>query len=120
MIAYKLKVLNITRILVVVQQVSRVRRQATSGDDADDRSYDVEISLPSIDSEEVTNENTGLSDRIERILESIILEQNKLNVNDALPNVVLDPSSFDIDQEFACPEGEVVVGNQCGKTIILF
>ena len=65
--------------------------------------------------EEVTNEQTGVSQRIEQILQSIILEQDKLNVNDALPNVVLDPSSFDIDQEFACQEGEVVVENQCGE-----
>ena len=85
-----------------------------SGSD-DDRSYDLEISFPTIDNEEVTNEQTGVSQRIEQILQSIILEQDKLNVNDALPNVVLDPSSFDIDQEFACQEGEVVVENQCGE-----
>jgi hypothetical protein len=54
-------------------------------------------------------------ERIERLLQSIILEQNKLDVNDTLPNVLLDKTSINIAQSFACPNGQVVVDNDCGQ-----
>ena len=56
-------------------------------------------------------------ERIERLLQSIILEQNKLDVNDTLPNVLLDKTSINIAQSFSCPSGQVVVGNDCGELI---
>ena len=102
--------------------VRRFKRQAANsvgsgpdggGGSGDERSYELEISFPTIDNEEVTND-AGQRERIERILESIILEGDQLNVKDKLPNVVLDKSSIDIDQEFACKDGEVVRDNQCG------
>jgi hypothetical protein len=49
------------------------------------------------------------------LLQSIILEQNKLDVNDTLPNVLLDKTSINIAQSFACPNGQVVVDNDCGQ-----
>lgn len=74
----------------------------------------MEISFPTVDNDEVANDQ-GKKERIERLLQSIILEQNKLDVNDTLPNVKLDKTSLNIAQEFACGNGQVVVENECGK-----
>jgi hypothetical protein len=59
-------------------------------------------------------------ERIERLIQSIILEQNKLDVNETLPNVLLDKTSLNIAQSFSCANGQVVVGNDCGKLLDLF
>ena len=60
----------------------------------------------------MTNE-AGVRERIERLIERVILEQNRLDVNDTLPNVLLDRSSIAIDEEFTCQDGEVVAENEC-------
>ena len=62
----------------------------------------------------------SFQERIERLLQSIILEQNKLDVNDTLPNVLLDKTSINIAQSFACPNGQVVVENDCSEYLLLF
>lgn len=90
---------------------TRIKRQIGNRNN-DDQAYQLEISLPTIDNDEVTND-AGQRERIERLLQSIILEQNKLNVSATLPNVQLDKSSFSIDEEFTCNKGEVVVDNDC-------
>ena len=59
--------------------------------------------------------SSSFQERIERLIESIILEQNKLDVNDTLPNVQLDKTSIAIDREFSCEEGHVVAENECGE-----
>ena len=84
----------------------RLRRQAP------EQAYQLEISFPTKDTDEVTNEE-GQRERIERLIQSIILEQNKLDVNDTLPNVLLDKSSINIANEFTCPNGQVVQDNEC-------
>ncbi len=88
---------------------------AGGGESNSDQAYSIEFSIPTRDADEVTNES-GARERIERLIEKIILEQNKLDVNDTLPNVLLDKSSIAIDQEFTCKDGEVVVENECGES----
>ncbi|XP_040577922.1 uncharacterized protein uif [Lepeophtheirus salmonis] len=88
--------------------LSRVKRQT----DTDDQAYQLEISFPTIDADQVTNDD-GKRQQIQELIESIILEQNKLNVNDTLPNVQLDKSSIILGQEFSCDDGQVVVENEC-------
>eukprot|EP00096_Caligus_rogercresseyi_P005025 TRINITY_DN1980_c0_g2_i1.p1 TRINITY_DN1980_c0_g2~~TRINITY_DN1980_c0_g2_i1.p1 ORF type:complete len:2992 (-),score=731.35 TRINITY_DN1980_c0_g2_i1:531-9380(-) len=86
-----------------------VRRQL---DGEEDQAYQLEISFPTVDADSVSNE-AGRREAIEDLLASIILKENKLNVNDTLPNVLLDKSSILINQEFTCPPGEVVVDDGC-------
>ena len=96
-------------------QVRRIKRQiAQQNGGGDDQTYQLEIQFPTIDNDEVTN-GEGKRERLQRLIESIILEQNKLDVNDTLPNVQLDKSSFAIEKQFTCDEGEVVSDNDCGK-----
>merc|ERR1712088_1069132 len=54
-----------------------------------------------------------MGERIERLLEQIILEENSLNVNGSLPGTILDRASVTLSQSFACPIGSVVRGSAC-------
>ena len=89
----------------------RYKRQVGGRRD-DKQAYELEISFPTIDTEEVTNEE-GQRAAIENLLKSIILDQDRLSVNDTLPNVLLDRGSLLIDKEFTCEDGHVVADNEC-------
>ena len=101
--------------------LTRIRRQigSQSGSGQDqDQAYSIEFSVPTKDTDEVTNE-AGFRESIERLIEKVILEENRLDVNDTLPNVLLDKSSIAIDKEFTCQDGEVVRENECGECLML-
>jgi len=98
-----------------VDRVFRIRRQVSgdsNGGEDEDQAYSLEISLPTKDGEEVTNDQGRIA-RIQSLIEKVILEDKKLDVDDTLPNVVLDKSSVAIQKEFACDAGEVVVEDEC-------
>merc|ERR1712079_878064 len=86
----------------------RLRRQAPG----EEQAYQLEIKFPTKDTDEVTN-GQGQQERIERLIQSIILEQNKLAVNDKLPNTILDKTSVAVQQSFTCPDGDVVSDTEC-------
>ena len=86
---------------------TRVKRQ-----ELESQKYDLEISFPTTDDDEYVN-SSGQRERIERLLEQILLEENSLNVNDSLPGTNLIRASVSLDQSYTCPKGSVVVGSQC-------
>ncbi|XP_063614589.1 sushi, von Willebrand factor type A, EGF and pentraxin domain-containing protein 1-like isoform X2 [Penaeus indicus] len=87
----------------------RARRQASP--DSDDV-YDVKITFPSVN-DPVQHSNAELESTVRRLIEGIILEKDEFDVRDALPNVVPDPSSLQLNSEYSCPVGKVVVGSEC-------
>ncbi|XP_069982834.1 uncharacterized protein uif isoform X2 [Penaeus vannamei] len=87
----------------------RAKRQATP--DSDDV-YDVKITFPSVN-DPVQHSNAELESTVRRLIEGIILEKDEFDVRDALPNVVPDPSSLELNSEYSCPVGKVVVGSEC-------
>ncbi|XP_069982832.1 uncharacterized protein uif isoform X1 [Penaeus vannamei] len=115
----------------------RAKRQATP--DSDDV-YDVKITFPSVNdglsasrsrretdqayqynlkvsfaakNDPVQHSNAELESTVRRLIEGIILEKDEFDVRDALPNVVPDPSSLELNSEYSCPVGKVVVGSEC-------
>lgn len=52
-----------------------------------------------------------------QVIESIILEEDQFDVRDALPNVVPDPSSLQLESEYSCPVGKVSPGSFSSECI---
>jgi len=77
-----------------------------------EQKYDFQLSFP-VDSDEATNVADGTRQKLEDLLNSILLETEALAVNDTLPGTQLDPSSISFEQSFRCNAGEVVVDDQC-------
>jgi hypothetical protein len=100
------------RVNVDCKQKSRVRRQQSDSTDSDTGHYEVAISFPAT-SDPVRNINSNEKSTIQSLVEKIILESNHFDVGETLPNVVPDPSSLSLDDEFICPEGQVVVAPHC-------
>merc|ERR1712038_2034034 len=88
---------------------SKVKRQATEVD----QKYDLEISFPTLDGEDAINIHGGRREKIERLLQEIIIDENNLSVDNILPGTLLDPASVDITQSFSCPLGSVVIDSTC-------
>ena len=87
---------------------NRIKRQS----DPDEQAYDLKISFPTLEGDEAVRAD-GRREKIERLLQSIILEQSQLNVESTLPGTLLDPASIRLEQSFSCPSGSVVIGNSC-------
>ena len=58
-------------------------------------------------SDPVQNINTNERSSVLRLIQSIILEDDQFDVRDALPNVVPDPASLNLESEYSCPIGKV-------------
>jgi hypothetical protein len=67
-------------------------------------------------SDPVVNSNSNQRANIQRLLEKLILEEDQFDVHDILPNTVPDPASLNLESDYACPVGEVVMAPDCGKT----
>lgn len=70
-------------------------------------------------SDPVVNSNSNQRTNIQRLLEKLILEEDQFDVHDILPNTVPDPASLNLESDYACPVGEVVMAPDCGKIIYL-
>ncbi|KAK3869849.1 hypothetical protein Pcinc_024872 [Petrolisthes cinctipes] len=93
----------------VARQAEREGRQAAvESDDV----YDVKITFPSAN-DPVKHSDTDLEATVRQLIETIILEDDQFDVRDALPNVVPDPSSLNLESEYSCPVGKVVIGSEC-------
>jgi len=68
----------------------------------------------------VVNSNSNQRANIQRLLEKLILEEDQFDVHDILPNTVPDPASLNLESDYACPVGEVVMAPDCGKTPTLW
>lgn len=68
-------------------------------------------------SDPVINGNSNQRANIQRLLEKLILEEDQFDVHDILPNTVPDPASLNLESDYACPVGEVVMAPDCGKTL---
>lgn len=66
-------------------------------------------------SDPVVNSNSNQRANIQRLLEKLILEEDQFDVHDILPNTVPDPASLNLESDYACPVGEVVMAPDCGK-----
>ena len=86
---------------------NKVKRQA----DEVDQKYDLEISLPTLGGDDAINIKNGRREKIQRLLEEIILNENNLDIDSRLPGAVLD--SVDISESFACPTGSIVIDGTC-------
>jgi len=93
----------------VKKSKNKVKRQAPEVD----QKYDLEISFPTFDGEDAININNGRREKIERLLQEIILDENNLNIDNTLPGTLLDRTSVDISSSFSCPPGSVVIDNTC-------
>lgn len=51
-------------------------------------------------------------------MEKLILEEDQFDVHDILPNTVPDPASLELESDYACPPGQVVVPPDCGIYIL--
>lgn len=67
-------------------------------------------------SDPVVNSNSNQRANVKRLLEKLILEEDQFDVHDILPNTVPDPASLNLESDYACPVGEVVMAPDCGKT----
>lgn len=65
------------------------------------------IPSPLPNSDPVQHSNAELESTVRRLIEGIILEKDEFDVRDALPNVVPDPSSLELNSEYSCPVGKV-------------
>ena len=90
----------------------RVKRQAADADPDQEQAYDLEISFPTLDGDEAINQR-GQREKIEFLLQSILLENNQLSVDDKLPGTSLDLNSILLEPSFSCPPGQVVVDSSC-------
>lgn len=72
-----------------------------------------------INSDPVVNGNSNQRANIQRLLEKLILEEDQFDVHDILPNTVPDPASLNLESDYACPIGEVVMAPDCGKILYI-
>ncbi|XP_046990617.1 sushi, von Willebrand factor type A, EGF and pentraxin domain-containing protein 1 [Schistocerca americana] len=90
---------------VPVEPLGRQSRQASD-------TYNIEISFPAIN-DPVINSNTNERSSVQRLLEKLILEEDQFDVRDILPNTVPDPASLQLQSDYACPPGQVVMAPDC-------
>ena len=86
----------------------RVKRQIGEQEQA----YDLEISFPTLEGDEAVNSD-GQRAKIDQLLQSILLENTNLNVDETLPGTLLDKTSIFLEPSFSCPPGSVVVDSSC-------
>ncbi|KAJ8978624.1 hypothetical protein NQ317_011256 [Molorchus minor] len=98
--------LYVVNVTLPIQKNTRQGRQSSSD------TYSVEISFPSLN-DPVVNSNTNERSAVKLILEKLILEENQFDVEDVLPNTILDPSSLTLKSDYACPVGQVVMAPEC-------
>ena len=84
----------------------------------EERTYDLEISFPTKDTDEVVNDE-GRRQKLTELFEKLLFENTQLDVSKTLPGVRRDDESITIGQEFTCKEGEVVRENECGKLYVV-
>lgn len=63
------------------------------------------------------NSNTNDRSSVQRLLEKLILEEDQFDVHDILPNTVPDPASLQLESDYACPIGQVVMAPDCGMLL---
>ena len=93
----------------------RFKRQIPNEQNSEDQTYDLEISFPTRDTDEVINDE-GRRQKLTELFERL-LQSEQLDVSNQLPNTNIDDDSFTVDQAFACDEGSVVRENECGRFI---
>jgi len=99
---------------VNVNCIQKVKTRRTKRQVLEEQKYDLEISFPTIPGDDAIN-SKGRREKIERLLEQIILEDNSLSLSviDSLPGTTLDRASLSLEQSFSCPLGSVVRGSNC-------
>lgn len=73
------------------------------------------ITINVVFSDPVLNLNSNQRSTVQQLLEKLILEEDQFDVHDILPNTVPDPASLNLESDYACPPGEVVMPPDCGK-----
>jgi len=74
--------------------------------------YVVEVSFPA-NADPISNANTKSKRNITDILREAIFKESILDVHQTLPNVQPDITSLELNNEYACEPGTVVVGSSC-------
>ena len=95
----------------------RFRRQIPNdltNPSGEEKTYELEISFPTKDTDEVINDE-GRRQKLTELFERLLFENEQLDVSKQLPNTEIDSDSIAIDQAFSCDEGSVVRENECGK-----
>ena len=82
----------------------------------EEKTYELEISFPTKDTDEVINDE-GRRQKLTELFERLLFENEQLDVSKQLPNTEIDSDSIAIDQAFSCDEGNVVRENECGKLL---
>ncbi|XP_026474590.1 sushi, von Willebrand factor type A, EGF and pentraxin domain-containing protein 1-like [Ctenocephalides felis] len=95
----------------VIEALVPVKSDPREGRQTSD-TYNVEISFPAVN-DPVIHSNTNERSNVQRLLEKLILEEDQFDVREILPNTVPDPASLELESDYACPEGRVVVAPDC-------
>lgn len=105
------------------QQISNnriVKRQSNENDEEENKQdvYSLEVSFPAnndpiVASTSNNSPNGQEKDSLEAIIRRAVVESSIFDVRDTLPSVVPDLTSLELLTEFACPPGQVVIGNSC-------
>lgn len=74
--------------------------------------YVVEVSFPA-NADPISNANTKLKRNMTDILREAIFRESILDVHQTLPNVQPDITTLELNNEYACEIGTVVVGSSC-------
>ncbi|KAK9881868.1 hypothetical protein WA026_018067 [Henosepilachna vigintioctopunctata] len=89
------------------------RQKRQIADNADDAgAYGIDVEVP-VKNDPVINSNTNERSSVKELLEKLILEQDKFDVREILPNTVPDPASLVLESDYACPPGQVVMAPDC-------
>jgi hypothetical protein len=78
----------------------------------EEKTYELEISFPTKDTDEVFNDE-GRRQKLQELFERLLFENEQLDVSAQLPNTEIDTDSIDVDQAFSCADGSVVRENEC-------
>ncbi|XP_059477749.1 uncharacterized protein LOC132198041 isoform X1 [Neocloeon triangulifer] len=89
-----------------VERKTRQVRQAASD------TYHIDISFPAANDPVVNIDNQERA-TIARLLQKLILEDDQFDVREILPNTLPDPASLNLESDYACPVGQVVVAPDC-------
>ena len=95
--------------------VGRFKRQIpndVTNPSGEEKTYELEISFPTKDTDEVFNDE-GRRQKLQELFERLLFENEQLDVSAQLPNTEIDTDSIDVDQAFSCADGSVVRENEC-------
>lgn len=101
-----------TNPMMTMTTIQQQQQQQQQDGSRQEDVYTVEVSFPA-NADPISNANTKLKRNITDILREAIFKESILDVHQTLPNVQPDITSLELNNEYACEPGTVVVGSSC-------